>query len=997
MISWKDSLLEGVHEVQLAAITALDGPQMIIAGAGTGKTTVITRRIAWLLAEEKAKPDEILALTFTEKAAREMEERVDRLLPIGYVDTSICTFHAFCERVLSRHGLEMGFPGNLRILTETDAWLLMRKHLKRFELEYFRPRGNPTKFLREMLKHFSRCKDEGVTAEKYAEHVEKMWQKSTGGSVDAFERLPAEDRLELTKWKELAGAYTLYEKILAEESAIDFGGLLLGVQQLFENRPNILALYRLQYKYVIVDEFQDTNSIQYTLVKQLVGEKRNVTVVGDDDQSIYKFRGAALANIMQFRTDFPDCQRFVLTENYRSGKRVLDAAYRLIRKNDPHRLEVSENISKELRSHQEDEGFVTHIHADTLQDEVQAVAHEIIERVTSGTASWGDFCILSRAHDPLAPFLETFDRYGIPYVHASSSGLYTKPLIIDLLAYLRITVDPLNNTAWYRIITHPRLGISPRDVHELLSFVRRKAYSLADAMQRSSEAFGVSLEGRGKLLEFLDMQKAFAEKNRRSSAAEMFIEVVKKSGLLGDIKGLPEMVQKEQFQYVEEFLGRLKRFVESNPGEASLGMFLEEFDAEREAGEEGSLPKDEEAGPDVVQMMTVHSAKGLEFRYVFVVNLIEQRFPSISRSESLPLPPGLVPVIAELDDHVAEERRLFYVAMTRAKEGLFLLSADDYGGARARKPSRFLLELDVDKTRPERRGDRALREAKNSEQSEASFLSSGSYEREQRTLLSLPEEMSFSQIAAFSTCPLQYKYAHLLKIPTFGKHQFSFGQTMHGTLQKYLERLQDVQVQAQVSLFEKSPSSSDQKIPTLNTLLEIYEATFIDEWYPSPEAKVEYREKGREICKTFYEQVRAKTPTPWKLECGFHLRIEDVVLKGRIDRIDAIEGGYEIIDYKTGIPKDELTWDDRRQLIMYALAAEQCFNPPLNILKVTYYYLENGSTVSFTPTEKEKEKLRAMVVETVNELKASDFTATPSDRVCKHCDFKDICPAAKLG
>ncbi|MEK9157061.1 MAG: ATP-dependent DNA helicase [Patescibacteria group bacterium] len=991
MNSWKDSLLEGVHEVQLAAITAPDGPQMIIAGAGTGKTMVITRRIAWLLAEEKAKPDEILALTFTEKAAREMEERVDRLLPIGYVDTSICTFHAFCERVLSRHGLEMGFPGNMRILTETDAWLLLRKHLKRFELDYFRPRGNPTKFLREMLKHFSRCKDEGVIAEKYVEHVEELWQKQTGGTPEGFAQLPLEARLELTKWKELAGAYTLYEKILAEESAIDFGGLLLGVQQLFSHRPNILALYRLQYKYVIVDEFQDTNSIQYMLVKQLVGEKRNVTVVGDDDQSIYKFRGAALANILQFRTDFPDCQRFVLTENYRSGKQVLDAAYRLIRKNDPHRLEISENISKELRSHQEGEGFVTHIHADTLQDEVQAVAHEIIERVTSGSASWGDFCILSRAHDPLAPFLETFDRYGIPYVHASSSGLYTKPLIIDLLAYLRITADPLNNTAWYRIITHPRLGISPPDVHELLSFVRRKAYSFADAMQRDNEMFGVSSGGRERLLEFLEMQKVFAEKNRRCSAAEIFIEIVKKSGLLGDIKGLPEMVQKEQFQYVEEFLGRLKRFVESNPGEASLSMFLEEFDAEREAGEEGSLPKDEEAGPDVVQMMTVHSAKGLEFRYVFVVNLVEQRFPSVSRSEFLPLPPGLVPFIAELDDHIAEERRLFYVAMTRAKEGLFLLSADDYGGARTRKPSRFLLELDIDKTRPEKRGDRALREAAaqdpehDPDDRKDPSQSSGSYEREQHTLLSLPEEMSFSQIAAFTTCPLQYKYAHLLKIPTFGKHQFSFGQTMHGTLQKYLEQLQDMQAQAQV------------KIPTLATLLEIYEATFIDEWYPSPEVKTEYREKGREICKTFYEQMRAETPKPWKLECGFHLRVEDVVLKGRIDRIDAIEGGYEIIDYKTGVPKDELAWDDKRQLVMYALAAEQCFNPPLKVLKLTYYYLENGSTVSFTPTEKEKEKLRSMVIETVSDLKASDFTATPSDRVCKHCDFKDICPAAKLG
>lgn len=987
MDSWKDGLLEGLHDVQRAAVTAPDGPQMIIAGAGTGKTTVITKRIAWLLAEEKAKPDEILALTFTEKAAHEMEERVDRLLPIGYVDTSICTFHAFCERVLARYGLEMGFPGNMRILTEIDAWLLLRKHLARFELEYFRPRGNPTKFLREMLKHFSRCKDEGVTAERYAEHVESLWQKKTGGDLRILEQLPAEDRLELTKWKELAGAYTLYEKILAEESAIDFGGLLLGVQQLFAHRPNILALYRLQYKYVIVDEFQDTNSIQYTLVKQLVGERRNVTVVGDDDQSIYKFRGAALANIMQFRTDFPDCQRFVLTENYRSGKQVLDAAYRLIRKNDPHRLEVSEQISKELRAHQEDEGFVTHIHADTLQNEVQVVAHEIIERVTQGKASWSDFCLLSRSHDALTPFLELFDRYGIPYAHASSAGLYTKPLIIDLLAFMRVAVDVSHQVSWYRILTHPRLGIAPKDVHELLADVRKKGRTLFETLRNAHECLLVSAEGRQNITELLELQQQFAEEARRRSAAEVFIEIVKKSGILGDIKGLSEMQQKEQFQYIESFLGRIKRFVELHIGEASLSFFLHEFDAEREAGEEGALPKDPEEGPDVVHLMTTHSAKGLEFRFVFVVNMVEQRFPSVSRSESLPLPPGLVPVIAELDDHVAEERRLFYVAMTRAKEGLFLLSADDYGGSRARKPSRFLLELDIEKTHPEKRS--LPFEAQTEPRDERDERDVRTYADAQHALLTLPEEMSFSQIAAFTTCPLQYKYAHLLKIPTFGKHQFSFGQTMHGTLQKYLERLQDAQSDLHPELA--------QRIPSLEEMLQIYQENFIDEWYPSPEVKEEYREKGREMCKTFYEQVRAETPTPWKLECGFHLRVEDVVLKGRIDRIDTIEGGYEIIDYKTGTPKDELAWDDKRQLVMYALAAEQCFTPPLNVTKLTYYYLENGSTVSFTPTEKEKEKLRKLIVETVTDLRASDFAPTPAERICRNCDFKDICPAAKLG
>lgn len=996
MDAWGEKLLEGVHDVQKAAITAPDGPHMIIAGAGTGKTTVITRRIAWLIATGKAKPDEILALTFTEKAAREMEERVDRLLPLGYVDTRISTFHAFAEGVLARYGIDMGYPGSMRILTEVDAWLLMRKHLARFSLEYFRPRGNPTKFLREMLKHFSRAKDEGITPEMYEAHVESMWQEKAGGGPEAFASLSDEDRLELTKWKELAGAYTLYEKILAEESAVDFGGLLLGVQQLFAHRPNILARYREQCKYVIVDEFQDTNTIQYLIVKQLTGERKNITVVGDDDQSIYKFRGAALANIMQFRSDFPECARYVLTENYRSGKNVLDSAYRLIRKNDPHRLEVAENISKELGAHQEYEGFVTHFHGDTLEDEVQAVAHEIITRVTAGEASWGDFCILSRANDPLTPFLETFERYGIPFEYGASGGLYTKPIILDILAYLRVIIDPLNSPAWYRILTHPRLGITPKDVHELLSFVKRKAYALADAMRRGSETIGVSLEGRGRMLELLDLQAKLARDAQRMTATEMFIETIKKTGILGDLKLLPELVQKEQFGYLEQFLGRLKRFTQGNKSEATLANFLAEFDAEREAGEEGALPKDVEAGPDVVQLMTVHAAKGLEFRFVFVVNLVEQRFPSVARSEALPLPPGLVSAIPELDDHVAEERRLFYVAMTRAKEGLFLMSADDYGGARARKPSRFLLELDITAQKPSRRADLGLQP-----QSEKTLFEDHLNNPEKLLAREehapLPDEMSFSQIAAFSSCPLQYKYAHLLRIPTFGRHQFSFGQTMHGTLQKFLERVQDLQEHVQHSLFDAQATQQSPKLPPFTLLLDLYNESFIDEWYPSPEVKEEYRAKGRESLKMIYDEMLINPPTPWKLEAGFHLKIDDVVLKGRIDRIDTVEGGVEIIDYKTGSPKEKLEWEDKRQLIIYALAAEQCFNPPLNVVRLTYSYLEDGSTISFTPTEKEKEKMRAYIVETVGEMRTSDFAPDPNERTCKYCDFKDICPMAKIG
>lgn len=978
----ESELLKDLNPEQKAAVMHGEGPLMIVAGAGTGKTTVITKRIAWLIENKLALPEEILALTFTEKAATEMEERVDRLLPIGYLDLHISTFHAFCEKVLRRHGFHIGIPQDFKLYTEVDAWLLMRRNLSRFDLDYFRPRGNPSKFLRAMLQHFSRAKDEGITPERYLAKVEELMTEKSGGAPEAFLALSDEEKLNLKEWQELGGAYAMYEKLLAEKGAVDFGGLLLLTLELFLQRPNVLREYRDQFKYIVVDEFQDTNSIQYALVKILAEPRRNITIVGDDDQAIYKFRGAALANILQFRSDYPDSARVVLTSNYRSGSNILDAAYKLIQENNPHRLESTEGLSKALKSHKEHGGFVEHVHCATLDDEVQSVVDEIIKKKEEG-AQWSDFAILARANDTVEPFLEALERARIPYQFVALSGLYTKPIILDALAYMRIIHEPYNSPAMYRILSHPRLGLHEQDLSELMKYVRRKGVPIIDAMRAVQQTFGMSMEGRNQIIGLLKVIEDLRNLGKRLPVTEHFVEILKRTGLLGDIKIFGEAEQQETFRYLEGFLARLKRFVAANPDDKSLKAFIEEFDAEREAGEAGGLSRDPEEGPDVVHVMTVHAAKGLEFRYVFVVNLVEQRFPSVTRSESLPLPPGLVPSIPELDDHVAEERRLFYVAMTRAREGLYLLSAEDYGGTRKRKPSRFLLEIGFEAKALQQSKKLLLEEPKKAE---------GDTEK---SPYALPKRFSFSQIAAFSSCPMQYKYAHILKVPTFGRHTLSFGRSMHATLEKYLKRLQDMQASTQVSLFG-STEEINPGIPPLKELLELYEQNFIDEWYPSIETRDEYKAKGLEAVKTFFAQIETDTPKPYMLEVGFTCKIKDVLMKGRIDRIDKIEDGYEIIDYKTGNPKTKLEWDDKRQLVLYALAARECFNPPLDVKKLSYYYIETNEKISFEPTDKDIEKLKEQILDTVERIKASDFTANPGPFTCRYCDFKEICPFATL-
>lgn len=974
-------LLHGLNEEQSRAVTHGSGPLMIIAGAGTGKTTVITRRIAWLIDHGFATPDQILALTFTDKAANEMEERVDVLLPMGYVDLSISTFHAFCERVLREHGLDIGLPQDFTVVSEVDAWLLMRRHLDRFALEYYKPRGSPTKFFKLLLGHFSRAKDEGIDPGRYIAHVESMIENAAGGAPEAFAALEDETKLELTKYREIAYAYKTYQDVLLEAGALDFGDLLAYTVELFKTRPNILAKYREQYQYIVVDEFQDTNSIQYELVKLIAAPKNNLTIVGDDDQAIYKFRGAALANILRFREDYPDTAKIVLIQNYRSGKTILDHAYRSIVQNNPHRLEASEGLSKQLRSNVAVDGFVHHIHAATLEDEVETTVETIAKIHEETGANWNDFAILVRGNDHADPFLEALERQGIPYRFLAMSGLYSKPIILDALAYLRVVHTPHHSPSMYRILSHPRLGLSQSDLASLMFFGKRKGMSLYDLLTYA-DAAGMSMEGRNRIIDLIGAIGRLRDRAKRLPVVELFVAIVKETGLLGDCQALSEREQQECFRQLNRFLARLKRFSQTND-DTTLGHFLDEFDAERAAGEDGALAQDPEEGPDVVSVMTVHGSKGLEFRYVFLVNLVEQRFPSVGRSSAIDFPPGLVKVDEALDDHVAEERRLFYVAITRAKEGLYLMSAEDYGGARKKKISRFLSELEFQPTvvssRPERIADQLAATASNEKSGNAN--------------IHIPDKISFSQIAAFSTCPQQYKYAHIIGVPSYGKHQMSFGKSMHDTLQKFMERIIASKALMQASLFDSA--STKPSLPTLRDLLDFYDATWIDEWYPDSATRDDYRERGRQYLKDYHGIMTQNPPSPKYLEKGFTLKVGDVLVKGRIDRIDDVESGVEIIDYKTGAPKSKLEWDDRRQLVLYAIAAEESFMPPLVVKKLTFYYLESNTALSFEPTEKDKEKLKQQILGTMDEIRKSNFEATPGPQ-CQYCDFKDICPYAKV-
>src|SRR3989344_2478408 len=388
-------VLAGLNKEQLEAVTHSEGPLLIVAGAGTGKTTVITRRIAYLI-EQGVKPASILAMAFGEKAALEMEERIDQLLPYGYYNLQVSTFHSFCEKILKQYGLEIGLP-DFKVLNEVNQWLLIRQNLDKFDLDYYRPLGNPTRFIKGIVSHFARAKDELISPEEYLSYAEKieLQQDHAEAGVD-------DQDSEINRVKEIANAYHVYQKLLLNSDALDFGDLINYTLKLFQSKPRVLDHLRNQYQYILIDEFQDTNYAQYELIKLLAGPRNNITVVGDDDQSIFKFRGASISNILHFKRDYPSSKFISLTQNYRSGQRILDLAYDFIKQNDPDRLEVKLEISKKLQNSDNKGGLVEHQSYNDYVAEAKGVVRQILEvKASKPDCSWNDFAILARSHQSL--------------------------------------------------------------------------------------------------------------------------------------------------------------------------------------------------------------------------------------------------------------------------------------------------------------------------------------------------------------------------------------------------------------------------------------------------------------------------------------------------------------------------------------------------------------------------------------------------------------------
>jgi len=962
--------LAGLNDQQRQAVEHKTGPLLIVAGAGTGKTTVLVNRLLHLIISGQAKPEEILLATFTEKAAGEMEERADRLLPYGYTDSWIQTFHSLGERILRQHGLDIGLPTDFKLLNETAQWILLRRNLERLSLDYYRPLGNETKFLRDLIKYFSHLKDEDISPDDYLKFIDNLDQSETSDI----------EQLETAKLKELALAYQTYNQLLLDNSYLDFGDLITYTLRLFRQRPNILEIYRRQFKFILVDEFQDTNWSQYELIKLLAAPNNNLTVVGDDDQSIYKFRGASLANILQFKDDFPQAQEVVLTANYRSGQAILDQAYRSIQNNNPDRLEVKLNLNKKLTAAGVVDGSVETWSLASESEEIVAIIDYIKDEYSrSEEIKWSDFAILIRSNREADKFINEFIRRGIPCQFMSMRGLYYKPIILDCLAYFKLLDHYHESAALYRVLNSRPFLLSATDLVELSALARRKAWSLFEAAKNNNLAPKISQAGREiieKLMRLINEQSLSAS---QQTPSRVFVDFVYRSGLLA---GLDQDIDWLIFHYLNQLYKKIKDF-ENTGHDLRLKDFVDLMDLEMEAGETGnlSLPLDDD---DVVKIMTVHSAKGLEFKYVILPDLINKKFPTIRHSDSLPVPIGLIAEsIGSGDTHLAEERRLFYVAITRAKEKLILAYARDYGGAQERRPSIFLKELGLDEGAIERQFESGrvfelVREVESLKQpnNESSVLDHKF----------VNHKFSFSQLAGYGNCPLQYKFAFVLKVPVPEKANMIYGRLMHRCLyQLFLPCLISDQP---IDLFGQSTNS--RQLVDRDGLLAIYKSNWVDEGYSSTEERDKYQQLGQQSLAAVWQEIENNGwPNVLALEKKFVWKTSEFILHGVIDRIDQLpDGSVEIIDYKTGRPKEKLDYQAKRQLMLYQLAVEEVFG--WRVGRLSFHYLNNGTSLSFEAKPADLDKIRQEIVAEIKAIKQGFFPAQPS-QLCSYCDFRSIC------
>ncbi|MGE7930035.1 DNA helicase PcrA [Lysinibacillus xylanilyticus] len=641
------NLLAGMNPEQEKAVKTTEGPLLIMAGAGSGKTRVLTHRIAYLVIEKEVYPSKILAITFTNKAAREMRERIDGILGNGTGDSMwVSTFHSMCVRILRRNIDQLGISRNFSILDSTDQLSVIKNVMKdeNFDTKRFEPRA--------ILNAISSAKNECKTADDYA------------GQIN--ENNPYE--------KTIARVYQGYEKRLRRNQSLDFDDLIMTTITLFNRVPEVLEYYQNKFQYIHVDEYQDTNKSQYLLVQLLAKKFKNICVVGDSDQSIYRWRGADIGNILSFEKDYPNAKAIMLEQNYRSTKRILQAANDVIQNN-------TTRYPKELRTENAEGEKIVLYKAYNEQEEAQFVVQTIQQLIQKEDRTFDDFAILYRTNAQSRVMEEVLVKSNMAYQIVGGTKFYDRKEIKDLLAYLRLIANNDDDLSLARIINEPKRSIGATSFEKMARYAIEQDRSIFDAMN-DLVFMGLSGKAANSADQFYAMIKGFTEMQEYLSVTEIVEQVIDKSGYRAMLQNEKTIEAESRLENIEEFLSVTKSF-EERSDDKSLIAFLTDLAL---IADIDALDKEDASKGNII-LMTMHAAKGLEFPIVFIIGMEENIFPHSRSLDDM--------------DEMEEERRLMYVGVTRAEERLYLTSAQSrtiFGRSSYNNVSRFLGEITEDIT-----------------------------------------------------------------------------------------------------------------------------------------------------------------------------------------------------------------------------------------------------------------------------------------------------------
>jgi len=965
-----------LNAAQRKAVEHGGAPLLVVAGAGTGKTRVITERIRRLLeTQTEISGENILGLTFTEKAALEMKHRVEKAVGERAEGLTLTTFHAFCFSLLKEVN-----PG-VQVLDQTDHWILMRRNLPRLELKFYKRVAEPGQFLGDFAQFFSRCQDELVEPADYERYVAGLHKAHEEMKADLDEDERAEREAELERQTELARVYRVSEALLRERNLITFGGQLLEAVKLLRTNAALLEKLRERFHYILVDEFQDTNIAQIELLWLLSREHKNIFVVGDDDQAIYRFRGASFGSFQLFAERFlgarpPEAEQghvLPLLQNYRSTKKILRVSGQVIAQNADRYI-----ADKQLGTHNAEGEKVQVAEFGSAGDEATWVTSEI-EQMHGKGHSWSEFAVLYRMHVHREKLVAALRARKIPFVIKNLSIL-ANPLVRDVLAYLRLIATPSDDVACARVLGAPAWGFEAADLVRLCAkAAKNKRQPLWDALQGAQGELEFAKTGRrtGELVEFVQKLRGRAWKLR---ASELLDELIAELGLVlpEDDPNRPYLIELGNFVRAWE-----QKALTETGKLAELVRYLDDF-----AAANGQINLTESGGRDAVHLMTVHAAKGLEFEHVFVLRMVMGGFPARPRQPVMEFPDALMKEQSPQGDfQIQEERRLFYVALTRARKRLTLTTVIHARSKRSEFLEDFLSVPEIKKNdvlqlAPKFSAAAEMREDEGATQLfGAADPDSRAYSRIAQWAetfhppATVPLQLSATSVEGYNSCPQKFLFDHVWGLRGGPRAATTFGNVMHTA----------------VRIVVKEWKEKQRLLPW-----DEVETIFRREWrsagYEDDYQEKEYQREGLEQLRAFHSSALPRPEDVLGQEKTFELPMAgDIVVTGRMDQVNRLgPGEAEIVDYKTGRPRDEKAARNSLQLSIYALAARDVLE--LDPVRLTFYNLMTNLPVCSARDAKQLKKAEDKVQEVAANIRAGEFDANPGF-VCRYCEYRPLCPA----